>query len=300
MRNSRRIALIVLMAAVAVSLRVALAPEWGNVAEQAAARDVPHDAVPAAGSAEPGADGRTGRDAPQRAGTAVAERTPLASTGAAAANGAARHRVDTSERGLALAEPQDRDAPHAAASPRLDPVELSEGAVTARVSGWDPAPPRQLTLWRVEDGRFARLAETRSGPDGRFHFAEIAAAGRSLAVGEGDREPDAEAPRIGIAAAGARAPAAQVIASADGPRLRVWPSAQAAALVFAAGGREIGRRALSRSPDARDRMVELPVVPGAPGAGLFVAEQHADGVRSAWTRLDFDAPEEGFGEDSIR
>ncbi len=43
-------------------------------------------------------------------------------------------------------------------------------ATTFRATGFDPAAPRSLVLWRFDGERYLRLAETRSASDARFDF----------------------------------------------------------------------------------------------------------------------------------
>lgn len=299
MRHSRRIALT-LAAAALVSAHLARAPASGG---DAAAGATAASAAAPGSAAGPGTQGET-----RSAGRGAA----LATAASASPPAAAAHTEDlrTGElrvaAGAASAEREavagDRHAgEETPPAPELDPVDVPAGSVTASVSGWDPAAPRVLTLWRVENGRFARLAGTRSEPGGGFRFAQVAVAGRELAVAPGDREPAAQATRVVVPAADARPPGAQVVGQAEGePRLRVFPSAQAAAVVFASGGRVVGRRAVAPAPSARERMLELPVGAGAPAADLYVAEERADGARSPWLRVDPGAPEEASGAEHTR
>jgi len=74
-------------------------------------------------------------------------------------------------------------------APQLDSLVAPAGAVTASVTGWDPAAPRKLTLWRVEEDRSARLATTQSEQGGRFRFPEIAMGRREVVVTAGDAGP---------------------------------------------------------------------------------------------------------------
>ncbi len=57
--------------------------------------------------------------------------------------------------------------------PRLAALEIASDAQTVRARGSDPAGPRALELWSWREGRFARLARTRSAADGRFDFGEL-------------------------------------------------------------------------------------------------------------------------------
>ncbi len=52
----------------------------------------------------------------------------------------------------------------------LEPPTGPLEATTFRATGFDPAAPRPLVLWRFDGERYLRLAETRSGSDGRFDF----------------------------------------------------------------------------------------------------------------------------------
>jgi hypothetical protein len=186
-------------------------------------------------------------------------------------------------------------------SPRLDPPASPAGAVTASVSGWDPAAPRPLTLWRVEGGRSARLAETQSERGGRFRFPEIAAGGRELAVTVGDTRPQASDARLRLPDSVSAPPVAQAIFENEGGvRLRVWPSASAVSVIFAAGGRTLDRRLVPSLPDGRDRTLEVRVGPWPAGVALWIAEESAGGARSDWLRLDPEAPAESAGADSFQ
>ena len=53
---------------------------------------------------------------------------------------------------------------------RLDPPDEPLDSMTFRAAGFDSAAPRPLVLWHFDGNRYSRLAETRSGSDGRFDF----------------------------------------------------------------------------------------------------------------------------------
>ncbi len=57
-----------------------------------------------------------------------------------------------------------------AAGAVLDPPPEPLVATTFRATGRDDAAPRALVLWRFDGERLERLAESRSGVDGRFDF----------------------------------------------------------------------------------------------------------------------------------
>ncbi|MBW2420105.1 MAG: hypothetical protein JRH19_16300 [Deltaproteobacteria bacterium] len=75
----------------------------------------------------------------------------------------------------------------------LDTLEIPVDAVSTRITGMDYGAPRELTLWRVDRDRAARLAGTSSQPGGHFDFGQILVPWSGLrlvatAVGE---EPEA-------------------------------------------------------------------------------------------------------------
>jgi len=102
------------------------------------------------------------------------------------ANDAREMLPETNVRAVA-AEPNGEASP--LPLPQLDRLAVPAGAVTASVTGWDPAAPRELTLWRVEEDRSARLATTQSEQGGRFRFPEIAMGRREVVVTAGDARP---------------------------------------------------------------------------------------------------------------
>ncbi len=286
MRGPHRIAVIALLAA-GIGIVLAAAERGAGGAASPSARDASSPAI-----ASPAGGGRAGvaahrafprhADGRSRAGV----REPVAG----AVRGAPRDAEAASGQGLA---PSVRRAPSALPLPELDEPVVADGSVTAALSGWDPAAPRRITLWRVEDGRHARLAVTRSEPGGRFRFAEVAALGKEVAVGAGDAPPRTSARRIRVPGLPPAPPSVQAFTgSGGGAVLRVWPSASATAVVFAAGGRDIGRRALPLVPSPGGRRVEERVVPGSPATPIYVAEEIAGGARSAWVRVDIGAPDE--------
>lgn len=180
--------------------------------------------------------------------------------------------------------------------PRPDPPEAGAGAVTTGITGWDPAAPRELTLWRVGEGRIARLAGTHSERGGRFRFPEVALGGAELAVTAAGAEPDAGDPRLHPPQLEPGPPPAWLLPAAEGTtRLRIAPSAGAASVVVAAAGREIARQPVPERPDGGRRTLEL-VLPAA-GATLWVAEERSGGVRSGWRAIEPGPPaEDATGE----
>lgn len=292
MRHSRRIALILAAACIGVWAGRTLAPpdarrDAAATSGSPAASRAPEIAARAA--AESAREGRTRSPAvrapnPLRGSEAHSEVTPRDAASGAKARGS---------REPVIADPA---ATRALPPPALDPVQVTTGAITASVSGWDPAAPRRLALWRVEGGKPARLAETMSEPGGHFQFAQVALGPRELVVGAGRAVPDLHAPRVVLPVVEMAPPVVQVIPDPGGvARLRIWPSARAATIVFAAGGREIARRAVASSPDPRDRMLDVPLLPGTRGATLDIAEERSGGARSPWIRVDAAAPEGGSG-----
>jgi hypothetical protein len=203
------------------------------------------------------------------------------------------------ERAVAALSQRSQDRARRLPAPALDRPEASADAVTTSVSGWDPAAPRELTLWRVEEGDFARLARTQSEPGGRFRFPEIAAGGREIVVTAGGDAPQAGDPRLLLPEPPAAAPVAQWLPGGEaGARLRVWPSGSAVSVILAADGREIARRAVPASPAARDRALDLAFT-ALPETALWIAEERAQGERSAWRRVDLEAPAGVAGAQSI-
>jgi hypothetical protein len=186
MRNPRRIALIIATAGVLGLVRGALAPvrdaTTAPVANDLAARSRPIRA--AQREAQVRAHPLPGR--PRTSfGPAVLSSGSIPSAGTMA-NDAREMLPETRVRAVA-AEP-DRGT-SSLPLPQLDRLAVSAGAVTASVTGWDPAAPRSLTLWRVEEGRSARLATTQSEQGGRFRFPEIAMGRREVVVTAGDARP---------------------------------------------------------------------------------------------------------------
>jgi len=126
---------------------------------------------------------------PLGAGNAASARTPDGVSRRAGAGSPVGGNVDPTGLDLgdraeaAAVEPRDAaiDAPGGAGpGPRvaLEPLEATPGRVSAPLRGDDPAAPRRLVLWRVSDGRAARLAEGTSRTDGGLDFPEVLLAGR--------------------------------------------------------------------------------------------------------------------------
>jgi hypothetical protein len=286
-RNSRRIQLIAVASVVALlagllggrSTRVA--PQSGAVA------------------ATPAAEGRRSDARSRLASVGDAAATqPAAIAAADASRGAAMALQGTgSTRGAQPAPDQgashETDAAHASprAGLRMDPPGAGPGGVTFGVTGTDPAAPRLLTLWRVVDGRSARLAQTQSGSDGRFRFPEVAAGARELAVAAGEEPPGGSAARRSVASEAPPPPLARAVLRADGGAwLRVWPSASAAAVVVSSGGHEVLREAVPALPDARARTLDLVTAVSSPDGTIWIAGEGADGARSRWRRVTLEAP----------
>ncbi len=155
------------------------------------------------------------------------------------------------------------------------------GVVTVGLAGAAAAPLERLTLWRVEGGSWARLAQTEADEAGRFRFPQVAPQGQEVAVsGEGaawDREPE----RIRLPVLAPGAPTAIALAEADAAvSVRIWPSAGASAVIVRAGGREIRRQAVPVLSLARS--LDLAISPAAATGDLSVAEVRAGGGLSAW------------------
>ena len=186
MRNSRRIALIIATAGALGLVRGALAPvrdvTAAPVANDLAARSRPIRGAQREAPARP----HPVQGPPQTSfEPAVLSSGSIPAPGTTA-NDAREMLPETSVRAVA-AEP-DRGA-SSLPLPQLDRLAVSAGAVTASVTGWDPAAPRSLTLWRVEEDRSARLATTQSEQGGRFRFPEIAMGRREVVVTAGDARP---------------------------------------------------------------------------------------------------------------
>lgn len=296
MRNPRRIALIATAAGALGLASGALAPLLDATVAHAGREPAaqPHSAHAAESAAE------LRIPASLRGRLEVFERAalsaePIPAAGVSAGR-AGEPRAETTVRTL-TAEPNGWAS--SLPLPQLDPLAAAAGAVTASVSGWDPAAPRRLTLWRVEDGRPARLAETQSERGGRFRFSEIAKGRRELVVTTGDAAPQESDPRLYLPDPKPAPPVAQAILDAEGgSRLRVWPSASAVSVIFAAGGRELERRTVPVLPDGRDRTLDVRVAPWPAGAPIWVAEEHLGGMRSDWLRLDTKSAAEAAGTEA--
>jgi hypothetical protein len=285
-RNSRRIALTLAACAAWVWIGGSLWRGLGpRQAVDAAPAEEPASALRAAGDAEPAASEarRRGSRAQGESADGVVSRGPLVASGWAADH----------------AEGPGWAGPHAGArnvwlrapAPRLDAPHAEDGAVTTTLSGSDPAPPRLLTLWRVEGGRSARLALTSSGADGRFRFPEVATAGSELVVLADDEMPASGARSVRLPVLDVGAPSVEDVTTAgDGRLLRIWASSAATSVVVASQGREIARRALPMLPGLRARVVDVALAGPWHAATLWVAEERADGARSPWRCLESPAP----------
>jgi hypothetical protein len=184
-------------------------------------------------------------------------------------------------------------------APRLDPPTVTSGSVTATVSGFDPASPRRLTLWRVEGERAARLAETESEGSGRFRFPEVAATGVELVVAPAGEVPEKSAARVRLPGPAVEPAVAEISGQSDGVRmLRIWPSAAAEYVIVAADGQALARQRVPVRPAARDRMLALAVELPASGATLWIAEERVGGERSAWRRVELSPEEAGSPEEA--
>jgi len=69
---------------------------------------------------------------------------------------------------------------------------LHRGRLDLAVTGFDPAPPREIDLWRVDGTPPVRLYQSASGASGAFTFAPLLFGGREVALvaaprGEGPR-----------------------------------------------------------------------------------------------------------------
>lgn len=80
-------------------------------------------------------------------------------------------------------------ASRAALDPPLEPLL----AGTFRATGFDPAAPRALVLWRFDGATHHRLAETRSSAEGRFDFGlhPLPLVGADFGVTGAGESPDA-------------------------------------------------------------------------------------------------------------
>ena len=182
---------------------------------------------------------------------------------------------------------------------RLDRPTVTSGSVTATVSGFDPASPRRLTLWRVEGERAARLSETESEGSGRFRFPEVAATGVELVVAPAGEVPEKSAARVRLPGPAVEPAVAEISAQRDGVRmLRIWPSAAAEYVIVAADGQALARQRVPVRPAARDRMLALAVELPASGATLWIAEERVGGERSAWRRVELSPEEAGSPEEA--
>ena len=186
MRNSRRIALIVVTAGALGLVRGALAPVR-DVTAAPVTRDLAARSRPIRGAQrEAQARAHPVQGLPQTSfKPAVLSSGSIPASGTRA-NDAREMLPETSVRAVA-AEPDGEAS--SLPLPQLDRLAVPAGAVTASVTGWDPAAPRVLTLWRVEEDRSARLATTQSEQGGRFRFPEIAMGRREVVVTAGDARP---------------------------------------------------------------------------------------------------------------
>ena len=160
-------------------------------------------------------------------------------------------------------DPVAAPAGSSAAWPSLDAVVRVPGAATATVEGRDPAAPRALVLWRIEDGRAARLASARSGPDGRVSFGEVAlprGAFELVATPRGVQAGSALSARSTTIPPAERV-APQVEAQAEGPgtwRLRVRLETPGGWLVVSTlGDVEIGRATVPLAASAARTGLDL-------------------------------------------
>ena len=165
----------------------------------------------------------------------------------------------------------------------LDRIAAPVETTTFRATGFDPAAPRGLLLWRFDGERYLRLAETRSGDDGRFDFGlqPLPLAHADFGVTGPDDSPVAS----GLQSVERRLPAPIVTAhdSGDGDVLRVLTARAEGELYLsdAATGRLLARIPVDSTPGhalAIDLATALPRV--RPEA---IAIEHVlqDGRRSA-------------------
>ena len=273
MRHSRRIALIAAALAAAGGLA---GEEFLSAAGALRIGDALRGSVAPVGSLRAGAAGSQ-PGAPPR-GDSAAE-------GSAERGWPAATRAEL--RGGAPAFPPDAAQARAASgSPRLARPSVGRGAVTARVTGFDPGAPRNLTLWRVGREGSARLAKTRSDASGSFTFGEVAVVESELAVTAEGARPEAADERVRLAALSPPAIVAERLVVAGRSWLRVWPSSSASRVIVERAGSEIARIAVAEWPAARERLVSLPLGAAEATGTLFVTEEDALGRRSVWQRID--------------
>ncbi len=176
----------------------------------------------------------------------------------------------------------------------LDDVELAPGALSMRATGFDPAAPRDLTLYRIGETGAARLLEATSNTDGSVDFGTVLVPVRGIelvATAKG-RKP----------AAHERAGALRVRAAVPQPRIawlendaphfafEVQPVLMEGWIVLAdARGEIIERFEIERETRSPDRKRSLAIELTSDGDFVHIAHELPDGRSSDWRILELDS-----------
>jgi hypothetical protein len=245
-------------------------------------RIAPRDEALGSGAVRSGEATAEGVDAPKGlARSGVGEARASARADLAKAPGAADRSADRELSGTDPASERARGR-----GLRIDRPSFGAGAVTTRITGVDAAGPRELVLWRVMAGGAARLARARSDSEGRFDFGEVAIVESDLAVTGVAERPESSLARVRLPALAASAPSAERRVGSAGPAIRIWPSAAAVRVLISNGGRELGSVPVAVRAAGVERSVDLTLAPQDATDTLFVAEEDASGLRSAWQPVE--------------
>ncbi len=238
---------------------------------------------------------------------------------AAESEAAARARATAAAIGFApVSGPARRSREDGRAAPIvLDDPQTALGNALA-IHGRDPAAPRAIELWRLVGSRAARVATGRSRSDGTLELPE-------LVLPAGDVLLVASPRGAGVAAAAASAPVRasrdpsppQLLArgetlddsGAGALSLRVEPAELGGEIVVARTVRsldaasvedvEIARVAVAAAGDAGRAPLDLAIALAPGDAEFLIAQQLADGRRSAWRKVIVDfRPEENGNADA--
>jgi hypothetical protein len=162
-----------------------------------------------------------------------------------------------------------------------------EDRLSTRVRGIDTGAPRELVLWRVQEGRRVRLAHGFSSSDGALHFPEVlvpdelellVTAAEAGSAGTDESDPTR------IQAGGLRPPQLEMRRSKDGAlAIRVAASRALGSVIIASpAGDEIARIPLPRAPSPARQVLDVRLPADRVRAEILVAHELPDGARSAW------------------
>jgi hypothetical protein len=162
-----------------------------------------------------------------------------------------------------------------------------EGRISTQVSGVDTGAPRELVLWRVQDGRRVRLADGFSTSDGALHFPAVLVPDRlELVVSAAEAGPEGadESDSARVQAGALRPPQLELRRAPDGAlAIRVAASRALGSVIFAnPAGDEIARVPVPGAPIPARRVLDVRLPADRVRGEILVAHELPDGARSAW------------------